>query len=457
VKITGQMMETGFDLPFELPDVREPVFPERLFDIRDYGAVPDGTTLNTEAFRRAVEDCHALGGGTVRVPEGDWLTGPIHLRSHVCLHLARGARVRFSTRYEDYLPVVFTRWEGVECYNYSPLIYAIDCENIAVTGEGTFDGQGEDWWHWKQLQHPAAKELYHAQFNGVPVEKRVFGTEKAALRPQFLQTIRCRNVCFEGVTFVNGPMWTMHPVYCVDVIVRGVTVKTSGPNGDGLNPDSCRNVLVEGCSFDTSDDCIAINAGMNEDGWRVGIPCERIHIRNCTMSEGHGAISIGSGMSGGVRDLYAHDCTVTGGDQGIRLKSMRGRGGVIERVYFENFDLSGLRMEAILLNMFYGASSAESTSQTPPAFHDIHIRNITCKSAGAAIVLRGLPEQPVQRVFLEGLDLTSDRGIFCHEVEDLSLKDVTLRAQQEPLFTATNVSGLGTVDLTLRKLGKEKV
>jgi polygalacturonase len=213
--------------------------------------------------------------------------------------------------------------------------------------------------------------------------------------------------------------------------------------------------LIEGCSFDTGDDCIAINSGMNEDGWRVGVPCERIHIRDCTMSEGHGAISIGSGMSGGVRDLYAHDCRVTGGDQGIRLKSMRGRGGVIERVYFENFQLSGLRMEAILLNMFYGASSAESTSQAPPAFRDIYIKNVTCESAEAGVVVRGLPEQPVQRVFLEGLDLTSDRGIVCNEVEGLSLKKVTIQAQQEPLFTATNVSGLGTVDLSLRKLEKE--
>ncbi len=448
-------MNIGFELPFELPIVPEPVFSERVFDIRGYGAVADGSTSNTEAFRRAVEDCYTQGGGTLRVPQGDWLTGPIHLRSNTCLHLERGAVVRFSTRFDDYLPVVFTRWEGVECYNYSPLIYAIDCENIAVTGAGAFDGQGEAWWGWKQLQHPAAKALYHAQFNGIPVEERVFGTEKAALRPQFFQTVRCRKVLVEGVTFINGPMWTMHPVYCEDVLVRGVTVKTSGPNGDGLNPDSCRNVLIEGCSFDTGDDCIAINAGMNEDGWRVGIPCERIHIRNCTMSEGHGAISIGSGMSGGVRNLYAHDCRVTGGDHGIRLKSMRGRGGVIEQVYFENFHLSGLRMEAILLNMFYGSSSAESASQVPPAFRDIHIKGVTCTGAGAAIVVRGLPEQPIQNVVLEGLSLISDAGILCHDALDFTLKGVTVQANQEPLFRATNVSGLQTVDLTLKKLDKE--
>jgi polygalacturonase len=450
-------MKPGFDLPFELPVITEPVFPEQVFDIRDFGAVPDGITLNTGAFRRAVEACHTHGGGTINVPEGDWLTGPIHLRSNTRLHLERDALVRFSTRFEDYLPVVFTRWEGVECYNYSPLIYAIDAQNIAVTGEGIFDGQGQAWWHWKQLQHPAAKELYHAQFNGVAVEARIFGTPAAALRPQFLQAIRCRKVLFEGVTFLNGPMWTMHPVYCQDVIVRNVTVKTNGPNGDGFNPDSCRNVLVEGCSFHTSDDCIAINSGMNEDGWRVAIPCENIQIRGCTMREGHGAISIGSGMSGGVRNLYAHDCRVTGGDHGIRLKSMRGRGGYIEAVYFENFQLSGLRLEAILLNMYYGSSSAESTSQTPPAFRDVHVKNVTCECAAAAIALRGLPEQSIERVIFEDLDLRSVDGISCQDVQDLTLKNVTIHAEQEPFFSATNVSGLQTIDLTLRKSEKEAV
>jgi polygalacturonase len=252
-------------------------------------------------------------------------------------------------------------------------------------------------------------------------------------------------------------MWTMHPVYCQDVIVRNITVQTSGPNGDGFNPDSCRNVLVEGCSFDTSDDCIAINSGMNEDGWRVAIPSENIHIRGCTMSEGHGAISIGSGMSGGIRNLYAHDCRVTGGDHGIRLKSMRGRGGYIEGVYFENFQLSGLRLEAILLNMYYGSSSAESTSQTPPAFRDIHVKNVICECAAAAIALRGLPEQPIERVVFEDLDLRSVNGISCQDVQDLTLKNVTIQAEQEPLFCATNVTGLRTVDLNLKKLEKEIV
>jgi polygalacturonase len=438
-------------LPFDMPPVEAPSFPEQVFDVQDFGAVSDGITVNTPAFRRAIEACHDQGGGTVRIPAGTWATGPIHLYSHVNLHLERDAVVRFSTRCADYLPVVFTRWEGIECYNYSPLIYARDCKNIAVTGEGTFDGQGQAWWHWKKLQQAAAKTLYDAQFKGVPVEARVYGTEEAALRPQFLQPFNCRNVLIEGVTFLNGPMWTVHPVYCQNVLVRSITVQTKGPNTDGLNPDSCRNVVVEDCLFGTGDDCIAINSGMNEDGWRVGRPCENVVIGHCRMSEGHGAVAIGSGMSGGVRNVYVHDCDVTGGHQGIRLKSMRGRGGIIENVHFEDIRMAGLRREAIVLNMFYGSSTAASRSGTPPAFRDIRIENVTCASAGVAVVIRGLPEQRIERVLLENLHLNAVEGIRCQDVDDLTLSEVSGVVQKEPLFGCSNVRGLSVTNMTLEQ------
>jgi polygalacturonase len=436
-------------LPFDMPLVKEPSFPARVCDVRDYGAVDDGVTLNTRAFDRAIEACHEQGGGRVWIPAGTWLTGAIHLRSNVNLCLEKDALVRFSTRFSDYLPVVFTRWEGVECYNYSPLIYAHDCENIAVTGEGIFDGQGEAWWYWKKLQQAAAKTLYDAEFDGVPVERRVYGTEEAALRPQFLQSISCRNVLVEGVTFLNGPMWTIHPVYCENVLVRSVTVRSEGPNTDGLNPDSCRNVLVEDCVLSTGDDCIAINSGMNEDGWRVGRPCESIVIRNCHMSEGHGAVAIGSGMSGGVRNVYVSDCHFTGGDQGIRLKSMRGRGGFVENIYFERIQMTVLRCEAIVLDMFYGSSTAASRSDAAPAFRDIYVRDVTCESAGAAVVIRGLPEQPIERVVLEDLHLNAVEGIHCQDVDDLTLSDVSGIVQAEPPFGCSNVGRLRVANMAL--------
>jgi polygalacturonase len=439
--------------PFDVPQVNPPSFPDRVFDVRSYGAVDDGLTLNSEAFREAIETCCEEGGGVVCIPAGTWLTGPIHLRSNVNLHLEQGALVRFSTRFADYLPVVFTRWEGIECYNYTPLIYARDCENVAVSGEGTLDGQGEAWWHWKKLQQAAAKTLYDAEFEGVPVEKRVYGTEEAALRPQFLQTVHCRNVLVQGVTFVNGPMWTVHPVYCEKVLVQGITVRSEGPNTDGLNPDSCRDVVVEGCSFHTGDDCIAINSGMNEDGWRVGRPCQNIVIRDCTMSEGHGAVAIGSGMSGDVRNVYVHDCRVTGGDQGIRLKSMRGRGGVVENVHVEKIHMAGLRQEAIVLNMFYGSSTATSKSDAAPAFRNIHIRDVTCEGAGVALALQGLPEQPIEWVVLEDLRLNAIEGIRCENIEDLTLNNVSGIVRGEPLFRCSNVKGLNVTNMTIERSG----
>jgi polygalacturonase len=434
---------------FEMPTFKPPRFPDRVMDVRDFGAMQGGRASNTEAFRHAIQACQEAGGGTVLIPAGAWLTGPIHLRSNVNLHLSRGTLVRFSTRFADYLPVVFTRWEGVECYNYSPLIYARDCENVAVTGAGVLEGQGQAWWHWKRLQQMAARMLYDAESEGVPVEKRVFGTEEAALRPQFLETVSCRNVLVEGVTFVDGPMWTVHPVYCENVLVRGITVRSEGPNTDGLNPDSCCNVIIEDCSFHTGDDCIAINSGMNEDGWRVNRPCENIEVRNCSMSEGHGAVSIGSGMSGGVRNVHIHDCRITGGDQGIRLKSMRGRGGFIESVRVENIQMAGLRHEAIILNMYYGSSTAASRSDVPPAFRDIRVSNVTCESAGVGVVLRGLPEQRIERVVLENLRLNAVEGIRCHDVEDPTFSNISGVVQKEPLFSCSNVKGLNVINMNL--------
>ncbi|MHC4622114.1 MAG: glycoside hydrolase family 28 protein, partial [Planctomycetota bacterium] len=236
--------------------------------------------MNTKAFAAAVAACNEAGGGKVIVPPGTWLAGPIHLRSNVNLHLESGAEIRFSTDFEDYLPVVFTRYEGIECYNYSPPIYANDCTNIAVTGSGKLNGQGQAWWTKKQKQKEAAQKL-HEMTRGVPVKDRIFGRPDAFLRPSFIQFINCRDVLLEGVTVGSGPMWTIHPVYCENVIVRKVTLHTKGPNNDGVNPDSCKNVLIEYCNFDTSDDAIAVKSGRDEDGWRVGRPSENIVVRHC--------------------------------------------------------------------------------------------------------------------------------------------------------------------------------
>lgn len=413
---------------FKIPEFIDKI-PKKQYNIIDYGAVDDGVSLNTEYFGKTIEECSRYGGGTIIVPEGKWLTGPIHLKSNINIRLEKGAVIEFTDVYSEYLPVVFTRWEGVECYNYSPLIYAEDCENIAITGDGTLAGNGESWWHWKsqKLQQDAAERLYNAEYNKVPVEKRVFGTEKDALRPSFIQPINSKNILIEGIRIENGPMWTIHPVYCEDVIIRKVTVMTGGGyNTDGLNPDSSKNILIEDCYFETGDDCIAINSGMNEDGWRVGRPCENIIIRNCHMNEGHGCVAIGSGMSGGVRNVYVENCKFTGGDMGIRLKSMRGRGGYIRNIHMKNIKISDMRCEGITINMYYASSSVNPQSDTPPVCEDVILENISISNVRNTISLRGLPEKPVERIKLLNINAEGQNDIVCKDIKGITFDNVRL-------------------------------
>ncbi|MBV9772985.1 MAG: glycoside hydrolase family 28 protein, partial [Gemmatimonadetes bacterium] len=285
---------TGWELvPRILARIRPPVFPRRDFPVTRYGAVGNGTTDNTRAFRRAIAACAAAGGGRVVVPAGRFLTGPIHLKSRVNLHLSRGATVAFSRDPKAYLPPVLTRFEGVELMGYSPFIYALDQHDVAITGEGTLDGQADEthWWPWKAAKAPAPNQvaartrLIAMMEAGVPAAQRVFA-EGSYLRPQFIQPYRCRNVLIEGVTIVNSPMWEIHPVLCTNVTVRGVKIDSHGPNNDGCDPESCRDVLIENCVFDTGDDCIAIKSGRNADGRRIAVPSENIVIRGCRMKDG---------------------------------------------------------------------------------------------------------------------------------------------------------------------------
>ncbi|MNB78370.1 Polygalacturonase [compost metagenome] len=438
-----------YGTPFEMEQIREPRFPEQSFRAENYRLSDTGMSEDIHAIQRAVDDCSAQGGGTVIVSPGKWHSGPVHLKSHVHLSVEKGAVITFSDTFADYLPPVFTRWEGMECYNYSPLIYAIGCENIAVTGGGTLNGNGEAWWHWKQLQQTAADKLCYAERDGIPVEERIFGTEEAALRPSFIQPVRCRNVLIEGVVIHNGPQWTVHPVYCENVIIRGIDIVSCGPNTDGLNPDSCRNVLIEESSFETGDDCIAINSGMNEDGWRVSKPCENIVIRNCVMKEGHGGLVIGSGMSGGVRNVYAHNCTITGGDRGIRLKSMRGRGGYVDNIRFEQIKIDNVREEAVQINMFYGYSTVVPKTSTPSDFSNISIKDISGEGAAIAVEIKGLPEHRLNNISLENINLSADRALICSDVETISLKGFKVTAASGKSVTFANVGQLQLEDYSV--------
>lgn len=409
---------------FEMGDVLSDL-PSRIVYAKDFKNQGD------TAIQAAVDACANAGGGTIFISAGDWETKPIHLKSRIHLYVEEGANIWFSKKFCEYLPPVFTRWEGMECYNYSPLIYARDCTDIAVTGGGTLFGNGQVWWHWKGLQQSAATELCYAQSRGIDVEKRRYGTEEAALRPSFIQPVGCKNVLIEGITIKDGPQWTIHPVYCENVAVRNVTVETSGPNTDGMNPDSCKNVLIEGCVFNTGDDCIAINSGMNEDGWRVNRPCENVEIRNCEMKGGHGGIAIGSGLSGGVKKIYAHDCKMKDTMQGIRLKSMRGRGGYVEDVAFERISVQDVTDQAIQITMFYEYTTVEPVTSTPSDFRNIRIKEVSGTSKGCGIQIKGLPEHKLKNIDLEQIDLVAEEAFICSDVEEMTWNQVSIRKAEK--------------------------
>ncbi len=431
--------------PFKMPDIKPPTFPDRTIDIRDHGAVGDGTTMNTKAIASAIAACAKAGGGRVLVPAGTWLTGAIHLKSNINLQIEKGAELRFSTDHQDYLPVVFTRWAGIECYNYSPFIYARDCTNVAITGSGYINGQGKAWWHWQKREKSA--KLSDAAYNGVPVEERVFGTEEDALRPQMIQLVNCKNVLLKDYTSRNSPFWNNHLVYCEHVIVRNLTLLNPehGPNSDGINIDSCRYVHINGIYADVGDDAICLKAGMNEDGWRVGRPTENVVIENCRVKKAHGGFVIGSDMSGGVRNIFVQDCHYDGTDIGIRIKSRRGRGGSVENIWVQDITMGQVKYDAIRLNMFY-SSFGPSRSKKPPTFRNIHIRNVTCRQAKGSVQLFGLPERNIENITLENISISAEKGLFCTDAKDIKLVNVKITTEQGPVMLLKD-----SQDVTVRK------
>lgn len=391
--------------------VRRPSIPPREYSILDHGAVADGITDCTEAFRAAVRACLREGGGRVVVPAGVFRTGPIHLGSRVELHLTDNAVIRFDPDPSRYLPPVFTRWEGVECMNYSPLIFAFEAHDVAVTGRGILDGGGSDttWWPWKgkkefgwrdgmPSQDTARSRLLRMGEENLPVQDRVFG-DGHYLRPAFIQTYRCRSVRIAGVTIINAPMWVIHPVLCDGVTVEDVTVRSHGPNNDGCNPESSRNVLIRGCLFDTGDDCIAIKSGRNNDGRRLNVPSENIVIQDCLFRDGHGGVTIGSEISGGARRVFARRCSVESPVlyNALRIKTNAVRGGTIEDVYLRDFTVRLVGRAAIDVDLFY----EEGRNGTfLPVIRRISVEAMHVASCATAFNLVGYEEAPLRDIRL---------------------------------------------------------
>jgi unsaturated rhamnogalacturonyl hydrolase len=411
-----------------LARIRPPTFPARDFVVTDYGAAARPDTDNSEAIRRAIDACHAAGGGHVVVPAGVFPTGAIHLKSNVDLHLAEGATLRFFSDPAKYLPLVLTRFEGTELMGYSPLIYAFEQENVAVTGRGTLDGGAsmENWWRWKRGPDAASiKRLLDMNERGTPVAERIFG-EGHYLRPSFIQPYRCKNVLIEGVTIRNSPMWEIHPVLCTNVTVRGVTVVSHGPNNDGCDPESSRDVLIEDSVFDTGDDCIAIKSGRNEDGRRLNTPSENIVIRGCTMKDGHGGVVMGSEVSGGVRNVFVERCRMDSPnlDRALRFKSNARRGGVVENVYMRDVEIGRVAEAVVTVDFLYETGA---DGPYPPVVRNVVLERVSSRSSPRLLWVRGFPG-----AIIDGLRVVDSvfRGLTASEVVDnaglVELRNVTL-------------------------------
>jgi polygalacturonase len=435
----GDPWQTVF--PSILQRIKPPRFPKRTLYLNRFGARPDGRTDCTAAFRAAIDQCSKAGGGKVVVPAGTYLTGAIHLKSNVNLEVSEGATIKFSTNPKDYLPVVFSRWEGVELFNYSPFIYAFEQRNIAITGKGTLDGQSnnEHWWPWNGRpqygwkegmgqQRPDRNALLEMAEKGVGVKERVFG-EGHYLRPQFIQPYRCQNVLIEGVTILNSPMWEIHPVLCRNVIVQHVNINSHGPNNDGCDPESCSDVLIKGCSFDTGDDCIAIKSGRNADGRRLNAPTENIIVRDCVMKDGHGGITVGSEISGGVRNLFAEHCRLDSPnlDHALRVKNNAMRGGLLEDLHFRNLEVGQVAHAVITIDFNYEEGARGSFT---PVVRNYTVDNLRSFRSKYALDVQGFPSAPIINLRLSKctFDNVAD-GNIVRNVKDATVDDVKINGR----------------------------
>jgi polygalacturonase len=437
------MAETALDAAAMMKRIQSPVFPRREFAITEYGAVNDGEKLSSLAIANAIKACSQAGGGSVVVPKGRFLTGAVHLESNVNLHLEDGATLAFTNDLKAYLPPVFTRFEGTECMNYSPFIYAFEQSNIAVTGRGVLDGQAgpDHWWPWAgkerlgwhkgtPTQAGDREALGALGEKDAPVAQRVFGA-RHFLRPNFIQPYRCTNVLLEGFRMQNSPMWEINPVLCRNVTVRGIDIDTHGPNNDGCDPECCDGVLIAGCTFNTGDDCIAVKAGRNRDGRRVNTPCQNVLIQDCVMKDGHGGVAIGSEVSGGVRNILIEHCRMSSPnlERALRIKTNSYRGGVIENIGFRNVTVGEVAEAVIEVDYFYQEGEG---GPFMPVVRGVDVENVTCRKSKYPIFIRGYKNSPVGGVTIAKCEFdNSAKDPLLDNVKGLLLRSV--RVNGKPL------------------------
>ena len=495
-------------LPFEMERVKQPSFPDYQVNILDFGAKPDGITLNTDAINKAIRQVNEKGGGRVVIPAGLWLTGPIELLSNVDLHLEYNALVLFSADHTLY-PIISTSFEGLETRRCQSPIFARGAENIAITGYGTFDGNGDTWrpvkksklteGQWKKLLasggvtnekgdvwYPSEGARDGAkvtsEFN-VPDSEIVkakgdtlWESIRDFLRPVLLSFSECKQVLLEGVTFKNSPSWCLHPLMCEHLTVNNISVSNPwySQNGDALDIESCTNVLVVNSTFDAGDDAICIKSGKNEEGRKRGIPTQNVIVYNNTVLHGHGGFVVGSEMSGGVKNIYVEDCTFMGTDVGLRFKSTRGRGGVVENIYINNINMINIPNEPLLFDLFYGGKGAGEESEEDllnrmktaippvteetPAFRNIHISNIVCRGSGRAMFFNGLPEMPITNVTVKDVVMTeATDGIVISQVDGVTLENVYVESSKgNNILNVKNAKNLTIDGKVYEESAKEK-
>ena len=400
------------DAPFPMEPLKIFQFPKKDFVITDYGARDGGVFDNTKAIAVAIDACNKADGGRVVVPPGSWFTGPIHFKSNVNLHLEEGSVLIFSDNPADYLPEVKSSLEGMEIYNYSPLIYAYECENIAITGKGFIMPKMDKWREWfprRPAYMSAAAELFTMMSTQVPVEERRMAFEGNTMRPYLIHFNRSKNILLDGFTIRESPFWCIHLFMCDGGVVRNIDVKAHGHNNDGIDLEMSRNFLVENCIFDQGDDAVVIKSGSNQDGWRLNSPCENIVVRNCTILEGHTLLALGSELSSGIRNIYMHDCTAPESvHRFLYIKTNHRRGGFVENIYMENLKSGRTRrVFEIDTDVLYQWRNFPTYETRITRIDGVHIKNIECDQADAIFEIKGDERLPVRNITLENIHVNT--------------------------------------------------
>ncbi len=488
--LSAQIPPAAADAWKHLPVVQEPVFKKDTFPITRYGAVADGVTLNTKSINDAIADCSKKGGGVVLVPAGVWLTGPLVLKSNVNFCLSGEAIVQFTADFNQYL-LVEGNFEGKRSARNQSPVSGTDLENVAITGNGIIDGNGEAWRmmskerltesQWKKLVasggivsddgrrwYPSAKNKKGNEQKSSSVLEggktlKDFEDIKDFLRPNLIVLTNCKKVLLEGVVFRQSPAWCLHPLLCEDLTLRNVKVRNPeyAQNGDGVDVESCKNVLIEGSTFDCGDDGICIKSGRDEEGRKRGKPTENVIVRNNIVYHAHGGFVIGSEMSGGAHNIFVYDCAFIGTDKGLRFKTARGRGGVVEKIYVRNIAMKDIAGEAIFFDMYYFTKppapgekpKVPAVSEATPQFRDMYISDVVCEGAEKGIFMRGLPEMKVQRIYLDNMVLRAGKGAELIEASGISFSKVKLLPEKGPSVTMENCSDI-SIDATKYNAGE---